>query len=77
MVHKNVKSTNVLLWQFPSPSDATQEAGNVWIKLSDFAISEVSTNLTEIVGYSLAGTPGFMAPELFGGNMVISSEKVI
>ena len=76
-----MKSPNVLVWHFPSPHDSRsmriRQAGNVWIKIADYGISQVSTGLTLRVGTSPVGTPGFMAPELFDKvGQEISSEKV-
>jgi serine/threonine protein kinase len=54
-----------------------RQAGNVWIKIADYGISQVSTGLTLRVGTSPVGTPGFMAPELFDKiGQEISAEKV-
>ena len=81
VVHLDMKSPNVLVWYFPSPHDSrsmrVRQAGNVWIKIADYGISQVSTGLTLRVGNSPVGTPGFMAPELFDKvGQEISSEKV-
>lgn len=81
VVHLDMKSSNVLVWYFPSPRDSRQlrvrQAGNVWIKLADYGISQVSTGFTLRVGNSPVGTPGFMAPELFErAGQEVSSEKV-
>ena len=59
-----------------------REAGNVWIKIADYGISQqVSTGLIlRIDKVSSFGTPGFVAPELFenaGVRMEISAEMVI
>ena len=75
------KYFNSLVWYFPSPRDSRQlrvrQAGNVWIKLADYGISQVSTGFTLRVGNSPVGTPGFMAPELFErAGQEVSSEKV-
>ena len=82
VVHLDVKSPNVLVWYFPSAHDSrsmrVRQAGNVWIKIADYGISQVSTGLTLRVGTSPVGTPGFMAPELFDKvGQEISSEKVL
>ena len=76
-----MKSPNVLVWYFPSAHDSRsmriRQAGNVWIKIADYGISQVSTGLTLKVGTSPVGTPGFMAPELFDKvGQEISSVKV-
>ena len=76
-----MKSPNVLVWHFPSPRDSrqlrVQQAGNVWIKIADYGISQLSTQLTLKVGNNPVGTPGFMAPELFKSvGQEVSAEKV-
>ena len=76
-----MKSPNILVWYFPAPNLSRQsrvrQAGNVWIKLADYGISQVSTGFTLRVGNSPVGTPGFMAPELFDrARQDVSSEKV-
>ena len=81
VVHLDMKSPNVLVWHFPSPNDnrsvRLRQAGNVWIKIADYGISQVSTGLTLRVRNTPAGTPGFMAPEMFDkAGQEISAEKV-
>ncbi len=76
-----MKSPNVLAWHFPSPHASRQQrvrqAGNVWLKIADYGISQVSTGLTIRVGNNPVGTPGFMAPELFEHpGQEVSAEKV-
>ena len=52
-------------------------AGNVWLKLADYGISQVSTGFVMRVRSSPVGTPGYMAPELFDQlGQQVSSEKV-
>ena len=54
-----------------------RQAGNVWLKIADYGISQVSTGLTMRVANSPIGTPGFMAPEVFENpGQEVSSEKV-
>ena len=64
-----MKSPNVLVWDFPlahiSQEERVQQAGNVWIKIADYGISQVSTSMLMRVGGSPVGTPGYMAPEMF------------
>ena len=81
IVHKDMKSPNVLVWHFPSGrisrSKRVEKAGNVWLKLADYGISQVSTKCTMKLNATPVGTPGYMAPELFGVlGQQISSEKV-
>ena len=85
VVHFDIKSANILVWCFPSAHDSrpirVRQAGNVWIKISDYGMSQqVSTGLILKVGkFPSIGTPGFIAPELLenaGVCMEISSEKV-
>ncbi len=81
IVHLDMKSPNVLVWHYPSPHASRQQrvrqAGNVWLKIADYGISQVSTGFTIRVGNNAVGTPGFMAPELFDhAGQEVSSEKV-
>ena len=76
-----MKSPNVLVWHFPSPQkdgnrlEQTKLAGNVWLKVADYGISQVATASTmKLLG--AVGTPGYMAPELFHTGQQVSSEKV-
>lgn len=58
-----------------------RQAGNVWIKIADYGISQhVSTGLIKVGRSPSIGTPGFIAPELLEHTDVskeVSSEKVI
>ena len=76
-----MKSPNVLVWYFPSADlkyqDRVRHAGNVWLKLADYGISQVSTGFVMRVRTTPVGTPGYMAPELFDQlGQQVSSEKV-
>ena len=54
-----------------------QRSGNVWLKIADYGISQVSVGLSLRVNNTPVGTPGYMAPELFErAGQVISSDKV-
>jgi serine/threonine protein kinase len=81
IVHLDMKSPNVLVWYFPSADysqkDRVNYAGNVWLKLADYGISQVSTGFVMRVRSNPVGTPGYMAPELFDQlGQQVSSEKV-
>ena len=81
IVHRDMKSANVLVWHFPSgrlPKEKRlEQAGNVWLKLADYGISQVFTKPITKLGANPVGTSGFMAPELFGTlGQEISTEKV-
>ena len=69
IVHLDMKSPNVLAWEFPSPllprQERMEQAGNVWLKIADYGISQVSTSLMMKITTNPVGTPGYMAPELF------------
>ena len=64
-----MKSPNVLVWEFPSCSlpreQRIEQAGNVWLKIADYGISQICTSLMMRVTTNPVGTPGYMAPELF------------
>ena len=81
IIHKDMKSANVLVWKFPSGRLAkekrVEKASSVWLKLTDYGISQVFTKPTMNLTGDPEGTPGFMAPELFGPvGHEISTEKV-
>ena len=78
-----MKSSNILVWCFPSAngsySTVVREAGNVWIKISDYGVSQVCTGLTLKVGNcSAGGTHGYIAPEALETGLIkeISADKV-
>ena len=75
-----MKSPNVLVWEFPIASlprqQRLEQAGNVWLKIADYGISQVATSLMMKVTTSQPGTPGYMAPELFETGQEIYSTKV-
>ena len=81
IVHLDVKSPNVLVWHFPSATlgrqDRMGQAGNILLKLADYGISQVSTRKTIKVGNNPVGTPGFIAPEMFGTGKEVSADKVL
>ena len=73
-----MKSSNILVWCFPSANDS-YSAGNVWVKISDYGVSQVCTGLTLKVGNcSAGGTPGYIAPEALETGLIkeISADKV-
>ena len=81
IIHQDMKSANVLVWKFPSGKlsreKRQEKTSNVWLKLTDYGISQVSTKPTMKLTGNPQGTPGFMAPELFGPEgHEISSVKV-
>jgi len=74
-----MKSSNVLVWKFPSPHSSRLErlklSKNVLLKITDYGISQVSIGL--IINPMSCGTPGYMAPEILGSSKnIVSSEKV-
>ncbi len=81
IVHLDMKSPNVLAWNFPSANstkyERVRDAGNVWLKLADYGISQVATTKLMRIGSSPIGTPGYMAPEMFEcAGQEVSAEKV-
>ena len=80
IVHLDMKSPNVLVWEFPIAAMPRKErlkyAGNVWLKIADYGISQVATSMMMKVTTNQPGTPGYMAPELFETGQEIYSTKV-
>ena len=76
VVYLDLKSDNVLVWKFPLPGhqNADQE---VLLKITDYGISRMSSTANEIRYTSIAGTPGFIAPEVYTGRRQdLQSDKV-
>ncbi|XP_064473089.1 leucine-rich repeat serine/threonine-protein kinase 1-like isoform X2 [Ornithodoros turicata] len=63
IIYRDLKSENVLVWEFPAPFQA--EPATVDVKLADYGISR-STLPTGTKGFG--GTEGFMAPEIMRYN---------
>lgn len=81
IVHLDIKSPNVLVWHFPSANytkeQRVMDAGNVWLKLADYGISQVAPTMLMRMGSSPVGTPGYMAPEMFESTgQEVSADKV-
>jgi len=77
VVYLDLKSDNVLVWQFPLPGhqNANQE---VLLKITDYGISRMSGTANEIRYTSISGTPGFIAPEVYTGkHQDLQSDKVV
>lgn len=65
IIYRDLKSENVLVWDFPPPFHAVYPHPVVEIKLADYGISR-STLPTGTKGFG--GTEGFMAPEIMRYN---------
>jgi len=68
IAHLDIKSPNVLVWEFPlqlgSRQDLIEHATEVLVKIADYGTSRIST-VHGIMANNPTGTPGYMAPELF------------
>ena len=60
IIFRDLKCENVLAWTYPLPN-STSSNQSVHVKLSDYGISQFAS-ISGAVG--LAGTPGFIAPEI-------------
>ena len=61
IIYRDLKSENILVWEFPNPFSPNQHTHNVLIKVADYGISRAAS----IAGAKgLGGTLGFMAPEI-------------
>lgn len=65
VIYRDLKSENVLVWDFPSPFATRSTSSNVNVKLADYGISRLALP-TGIKGFG--GTIGFLAPEILRHN---------
>lgn len=76
MLHRDLKSDNVLVWKFPLPDHQNTDQ-EVLLKIADYGISRMSTVTNEIRYGSIGGTPGFIPPEVYTANYKnLQSNKV-
>ena len=77
VVYLDLKSDNVLVWKFPLPEHHQNTDQEVLLKITDYGISRMSGTANEIRYSSIAGTPGFIAPEVYTGKRQdLQSNKV-
>lgn len=65
IIYRDLKAENVLVWQFPEPSEPDAPSNAVHVKIADYGISRVALP-TGTKGFG--GTEGFMAPEIMTHN---------
>ena len=70
-----MKSDNVLVWEFPLPK-FSKVYQNVWLKITDYGISRMSSTGYEIRTNKISGTPGYIAPEVLLGRNSLQADKV-
>ena len=76
VVYLDLKSDNVLVWKFPLPGHQKTNQ-EVLLKITDYGISRMSSTANGIRYSSIAGTPGFIAPEVYTGkHQDLQSDKV-
>ena len=76
VLHCDLKSSNVLVWEFPLPGQQNSNQ-RVLLKIADYGVSRMY-NVTNQIRYgTIAGTPGFIAPEVYKGKYKdLQSDKV-
>lgn len=65
IIYRDLKSENVLVWDFPFPHTLDEINSKVYIKIADYGISR-TTSSNSCKGFG--GTEGFMAPEIIRHN---------
>lgn len=75
IVFRDLKCENVLAWSFPLPNSTSSNCA-VHVKLSDYGISQFAS-VGGLLG--LAGTPGFIAPEIlkYHGREIYTNKVII
>lgn len=62
VIHRDLKPENILLNEYLYP------------KITDFGLSKITSDVSEINNFSIKGTPSYMAPESFDGNFSDASD---
>ena len=76
VVYLDLKSDNVLVWKFPMARESKTDY-DVLLKITDYGISRISSVACEIRSDAVAGTDGFIAPEVYKGKQqVLQSDNV-
>ena len=73
MVHLDLKSGNILVWKFPFPGQQNTYQ-DVLLKITDYGESRVFNVANQIRYGAIAGTPGFIAPEVNKGKDLQSNK---
>ena len=63
------------MWKFPLPN-FSKVNHDVWLKITDYGISRVSSTAYEIRTSNISGTPGYIAPEVLLGRNFLQADKV-
>ena len=68
IVYLDLKTGNVLVWQYPLPNTLFHKHSGpppVLLKITDYGISRSYSNTDNIIRYqSFSGTDGYIAPEV-------------
>ncbi|XP_065896958.1 leucine-rich repeat serine/threonine-protein kinase 1-like isoform X2 [Dysidea avara] len=75
VIYFDLKSDNILVWKFPLPNFSKVNQ-NVWLKITDYGISRVSSTAYEIRTSNVSGTPGYIAPEVLLGKNSLQADKI-
>ena len=82
IVYLDLKSNNVLVWEFPLPNSLFQKhlgSPPVLLKITDYGISRTYSNTDNVIRYrSINGTSGYIAPEVLRNSLKfdLQPEKV-
>jgi len=82
IAYLDLKADNVLVWEYPLPNSLLYKrdaAPRVQLKITDYGISRKYSSSDSIIRHhSVAGTSGYIAPEVLNSSLMfdLQAEKV-
>ena len=82
IAYLDLKTDNVLVWEYPLPNSLLHKQyapPRARLKITDYGISRIYSNSDQIIRHrSVAGTSGYIAPEVLNSSLMfdLQAEKV-